>query len=107
MSELEIDIETRVILAASAAGHRLFKNKVGVRRTPGSYVKLGIGGDGAPDLWGWTKDGYAVLIEMKKPGKKPTKEQNDWRAGALVSCPTLRIGWADSVEKAMAILEQT
>jgi hypothetical protein len=109
--ELERDIEAEVMRVASERGHRLFKNVQAVAKFRSTKTRKvtavlgGCGGKGAPDLWGWTRDGYAVLIEMKKPGERPKKHQNDWREAALVSCPGLRIGWADSVDGALEILE--
>lgn len=95
---------------ASNRGHRLFVNMIGTAKhsskAGGSFfVKYGVGGPGAPDLIGWTKDGAFAAVEVKVRGKKPKPHQDAWIAAARVSCPTLRIGWADSVEKAMELLE--
>lgn len=106
----ESELQAAIIREASERGHRLFANPVGFyqrrSRTGKSFgIHYGCGGTGAPDLIGWTKTGEFCAVEVKLPGKRPKKHQDGWRAAALVSCPGLRIGWADSVEKAIAILE--
>lgn len=105
----ESELVRAIIKAASDRGHRLFVNPIGVaryRKAGRAYVvRYGCGGDGSPDLWGWTASGAFVAIEVKLPGQKPKKHQGQWISAALASCPTLRIGWADSVEGALSILE--
>jgi hypothetical protein len=105
----ESELQAAIIKAASERGHRLFDNPQGLARYSNrgrAYgVKYGCGGTGAPDLIGWTKSGAFAAIEVKLPGKKPKKHQDGWRRAALTACPTLRIGWADSVEGALEILE--
>jgi hypothetical protein len=93
-----------VIVAASERGHRLFRNNVGVAKYGKTTVPYGLG-VGSPDLVGWTSKGEFVAIEVKAPGKKPKPHQDQWMEAAKQSCPVLRIGWADSVERAMEILE--
>ena len=98
-----------ILAEASARGHRLFINAVGTaRHSKGGRVYVvayGCGGVGSPDLWGWTKDGQFCAVEVKVRGKKPKPHQASWIDAALQSCPGLRIGWANSVEGAMEILE--
>lgn len=105
----ESAIVADVLRVASERGHRLFVNAVGIaryRKNGRAYaVRYGCGGVGSPDLIGWTASGQFVAIEMKKPGERPKNHQDNWRKAALVSCPTLRIGWTDSVEGAIEILE--
>lgn len=120
MGDLEKSIEEATKVEASARGGRLFKNEIGLAKYQRNgkkwAVAYGVGGPGAPDLMGWvpvviTPDmvgqtlGLFVAVEMKKPGKKLEKHQNKFRKAALVSCPSLRIGWADSVEGAMDVME--
>jgi len=98
-----------ILTEASARGHRLFQNPIGTaRHSKGGrvfHVAYGCGGPGSPDLWGWTAKGEFAAIEVKVRGKKPKPHQAAWMDAARVSCPTLRIGWADSVEGAMEVLE--
>ena len=98
-----------ILAEASARGHRLFQNPIGHAsyRKGGRVFHLdyGCGGVGSPDLWGWSRDGQFCAVEVKVRGKKPKPHQAAWIAAALVSCPTLRIGWADSVEGAMRVME--
>lgn len=98
-----------IMMAASEAGHRLLRNNVGrakySRNGKTTYVPYGVGGTDAPDLVGWSRDGYAVLIEVKAEGEVPRDGQNKWRDAARRSCPTLRIGWADNVADALLICE--
>lgn len=106
----EGDIKADIMMAATDAGHRLMNNAVGRAKYPGkngkpTYVPYGVGGTDAPDLVGWSRDGYAILIEVKKPGEVPREGQDKWRVAARRSCPTLRIGWADNVADAMLICE--
>lgn len=107
---VEKDIQTDIMLAATARGHRLFRNNIGLAKYTSkksgkkSAVKYGVGGDGAPDLMGWTKDGFFAAVEVKQPGKEPTEDQARWHAAALRN-PFVRVGWADNVADAMAILE--
>ena len=98
-----------ILIEASSRGHRLFINAVGVaRHSRGGrvyVVSYGCGGSGSPDLWGWTRDGSFAAIEVKVRGKKPKAHQAAWMAAALESCAGLRVGWANSVEGAISILE--
>lgn len=105
----ESELVADILKAASERGHRLFVNRIGVakyRKNGKAYtVPYGVGGADSPDLWGWCRDGMAGIIEVKLPGYKPRKGQYGWIDAARTACPGLRIGWADSVEKAMQILE--
>lgn len=98
-----------ILTEASARGHRLFVNPIGqARHSKGGrvfHVNYGCGGPGSPDLWGWTRSGQFIAIEVKVRGKKPKPHQDAWIAAALLSCTGLRIGWADSVERAVEIME--
>jgi hypothetical protein len=100
----------QILEMASKRGHRLFVNAQGFYKTRSKTghvygVTYGVGGAGAPDLIGWTRSGQFIAIEVKVRGKKPKPHQDAWIAAALLSCPGLRIGWADSVERAVEIME--
>jgi hypothetical protein len=105
----ESELQAAIIKAASERGHRLFDNRIGVakyRNKGREYtVPYGVGGPDSPDLWGWNSRGEAAIPEVKLPGKKPRKGQLAWMAAGKRSCPNLRIGWVDSVEGAMILLE--
>jgi len=107
----ESELVQQILAAASQRGHRLFQNPVGVARYKKGgrafAVAYGCGGAGSPDLWGWTSGGDFCAIEVKVPGKRPKPHQAAWMAAAKVSCAGLRVGWADSVDGAMGILEGT
>lgn len=105
----ESELVSLILAEASKRGHRLFQNPVGVARYKRGgrdyVVHYGVGGNNAPDLIGWTSAGAFCAIEVKVPGKKPRPGQAQWAAAAKLACPALRIGWADSVDGAMEILE--
>lgn len=105
----EAPVLAGILEAASDAGHRLFRNNVGrakyVTKKKTSFVPYGVGGNAAPDLTGWSRDGFSIWIEVKAPGEVPREDQDKWREAARRSCPTLRIGWADNVEDGMLICE--
>lgn len=105
----ETELVEAIRVAASDRGHRLFVNHQGTARYKRGErtfsVTYGVGGAGAPDLIGWTRDGAFAAIEVKVPGKRPKPHQGQWMAAALASCEGIRVGWADSVERAMEVLE--
>jgi hypothetical protein len=80
-----------LLLAASRAGHRLFRNNQGIGRTPdGNVVKFGVGLGGS-DLIGWTRlvvtpsmVGHEIAvftaIECKTGKQRPTKQQEAFLA---------------------------
>lgn len=78
--ETETDIQNRIRLAASKIGVRLFRNNVGVLQDKkGQHVRYGLC-VGSADLIGYTNTGTFVAIEVKRPGKKPTPEQENFIA---------------------------
>ena len=106
---VESDIQASIMLAATRAGHRLFRNNQGVasyvtKSGKRSKVRYGLG-VGSWDLVGWSREGYFIGIEVKQPGERPRRDQGAWNDAAVRSCPTLRCGWADNVEDAMRICE--
>ena len=75
----EADLYNPIRLAAVPFGCVLFRNNTGVLQDRhGQYVRYGLG-VGSSDLIGWTTHhGLAMFtaIEVKRPGKKTTKEQD-------------------------------
>lgn len=71
----EADLTRACQLEATRIGARLMRNNVGclpdVRGVP---VHFGLG-IGSSDLIGWCPDAVFLAIEVKLPGRKPTREQ--------------------------------
>lgn len=105
-----------VLLAASEAGHRLFRQNVGlgwvgkVTRLKGGAIRIdnprplhaGLA-KGSADLIGWTKDGVFASVEIKYGNDRVSPDQTRWiewvkRGGG-------RAGIARSVEDALIILD--
>lgn len=62
-------------LEATRLGARLMRNNVGVLRdSRGIPVHFGLG-VGSSDLIGLCPDGIFLAVEVKLPGRKPTREQ--------------------------------
>lgn len=95
----EADIQTRIMIAVSKAGGRVFRNNVGVgwagksqritkpqtvTMMPGDVVirnarPLHAGlGVGSPDLIGWTPDGLFLGVEVKTATGRATEAQQNW-----------------------------
>lgn len=83
----ETAILNRIRLTCSKGAVRLWRNNVGAfQDSSGNWIRYGVGGKGGLDLIGWkrititpemvgtTLAQYAE-IEVKRPGKKPTKDQ--------------------------------
>lgn len=71
----ETNISQLCRIEASKLGATIFRNNVGgLYDKTGRWVNFGLC-KGSSDLIGWTKDGKFLAIEVKKPGKKPTKSQ--------------------------------
>jgi VRR-NUC domain len=82
----EAPLMRRIMLAASRAGARIFRNNTGVaHHRDGSVVRYGVGNGGA-DLIGWRsvtvtpcmvgrRAALFLALEVKTPGGKPTPEQ--------------------------------
>ena len=104
-----VELTDAVMLAASDAGHRLFRNNSGVaKHVKGGktwHVRYGVGTTkgGGGDLIGWTRTGRFASLELKVGDDKRTIEQKTWHgwviAGGGVS------GEVRTVEDAMRILE--
>lgn len=79
MGRTEADIMREIQLAASKDGHRLMRNNCGQTVTEnGNIIRFGVGNPGGSDLIGWTSTGKFLAIEVKRPGKNPTKEQRNF-----------------------------
>lgn len=121
MSALELEDRSEaalyapIILAASEAGHRLFRNHVGmakhVSRSRVTNIRHGLP-PGSGDLIGLTRDGRFASIEVKPPGWRPTpsylkseygRRQVAWR-DTVVRMGGVA-GFATSVVDALGILE--
>ena len=109
----EADIQKAIQIAASQDGHRLFRRNAGkcwlgvvVARVGDMLhlkhprmVELGI--EGTPDLEGYSSQGRAIYIEVKRPGGKRREAQERFiLAAAERGCLA---GFAESVEQARAI----
>lgn len=71
----ESQLISAIRLAAPSLGCRLFRNNVGVlKRDARGAVRFGLC-PGSSDLIGWTPRGRFLAVEVKRPGKKPTKQQ--------------------------------
>lgn len=101
------ELTEQILLAASEAGHRLFRNNSGkFQDKRGQWVTFGVGpkNGGGGDLLGWCNDGKFASIEVKT-GKDTVKYAQlmwiDWvvKGGG-------RAGVARSVEDALAILDK-
>ena len=104
----EADLYGPILIALSRAGHRAFRNHVGVSgHASGNVVRHGLPA-GSSDLIGWTSDGLFLAIEVKRPGWKPTPKWRESRQAAFLRAVTAaggRAGVATSVTEAMAIAE--
>ena len=92
----ETDILQLCRMAASECGAVTFRNNVGkLQDKNGRWVAYGVCNPGGADLIGWTKDGRFLAIEVKRPGKKATTEQENFLhavnkaggIGAVVTSP--------------------
>lgn len=106
----------QVLLAASAAGHRLFRQNVGlgwvgkVTRLKGGSIRIdnprplhaGLA-KGSADLVGWCRDGIFASIEIKYGNDRVSPDQEKWVAWCIRG--GTRAGIARTVDEAMAILE--
>lgn len=97
-----------ILIAASNAGHRLFRNNSGrFQDARGKWVTFGVGpkGGGGSDLIGWTKEGLFASIEIKVGKDRPTETQLMWIR--WVNTGGGRAGVARSVSEALSILDGT
>ncbi len=115
----EADLSREIQIALSARGHRVFRNNVGMGwagTLAAGYPKNGSVlllnarplhaglATGSHDLIGIAWGGRFLSIEVKLPGKKTTKQQNNWLD--MVQRVGGRAGVARSIEDAIRIAEE-
>lgn len=101
----EADIMREIQLALSRLACRVFRNNCGQAVTENGYViRFGVANPGGSDLIGWTATGRFLAIEVKRPGKNPTKEQRNF-LDAVVKAGGVA-GVARSVEDAVEIIRR-
>lgn len=113
----EVDLMRQIQVAASRAGHRLFRNNT-AQGWVGKFASMDTDGTvtlrvarvlhaglcvGSSDLIGWTRLGRFLAIEVKMPGGHRTAEQKQFIA-AVVAAGGLA-GFAESVDQAMEIID--
>lgn len=97
----ETDIQTAIRIELSRRGCICLRTNAGTFYTEdGRPIRIGI--PGQSDLQGHRPDGRCFYIEVKRPGRKPRKNQQDFleamqNSGALA-------GVAHSVEEAVEIV---
>lgn len=81
----EKDIQNTIIAYLELAGHFVYRNNSGLFKhnytTKSGYNKTSMiraSVIGASDIIGCSKDGRYIAIEVKKPGKKPTVQQEQF-----------------------------
>jgi hypothetical protein len=72
----EADIMRLCMIEATRLGARMFRNNVGTANTDKGFIRFGLC-IGSSDLIGIYK-GKFVAIEVKRPCKKPTPEQENF-----------------------------
>lgn len=98
----ETDLMRLICIRLSELGCIVHRTNSGVYYTKdGRPVRIGI--PGMSDLQGHRPDGKCFYLEVKLPGQKPRENQRRFldamrRSGAIA-------GWADSVEKAVEVVE--
>jgi hypothetical protein len=71
----EKHLQNRIMIEVSLLGHTVFRNNTGVLKDErGIPVRFGLC-VGSSDLIGWTSDGRFLAIEVKMPGKNPSRAQ--------------------------------
>jgi hypothetical protein len=93
----EAEILREVQIAISNAGHRVFRNNIGVARDErGNYIRYGVCNPGGSDLIGWTVDGRFLAVEVKSEKGRLTKPQLRF-LDAVISAGGVGV-WGASVE---------
>lgn len=97
----ETILQNEIIVALNEAGCFARNHTVGL-----FYTKYGgvvhVGTNGESDIDGHRPDGRAFYIEVKRPGEKPRKDQQEFldamaASGAIAGC-------AHSIEEALGIV---
>jgi hypothetical protein len=97
-------ISQAIRIAASAAGHRLFRNNVGMLKDGnGRVVRFGLA-VGSGDLIGWTKDGRFASIEVKSGRGRAGLAQVQWRDAVIAAGGVAAVVW--SVDEALAVMDE-
>lgn len=108
----EAELYGPICLALSRAGHRAFRNHVGVaQHADGARtVRHGLP-PGSSDLIGWTADGRFLAIEVKPPGWRLTpsyeRSERGRRQVAFLASVTAAggvAGFVRSVDEALALV---
>lgn len=99
----EAEIQSLIQLKASEEGHRLWRTNAGSIQTKhGGVVKMMP--KGYPDLTGFRySDGKFVVIEVKKPGGRLSKQQKNFLKWAITK--PIIYGVARSWTEALEIIE--
>lgn len=97
----EADIQKAIIQWARAHGIAIFRRNVGgAKLTGGRFVRFAE--PGQSDLYGWTPSGKHFELEVKRPGQKPTVEQQAW----LIWCAEAAYAqWVDNLDSAIEFFE--
>jgi len=75
----EANLMRDIQVALSAAGHRVFRNNIGLcQTTEGTYIRYGVCNPGGSDLIGWTKDGKFLAVEVKYGRGRLTQHQENF-----------------------------
>ena len=92
MSQSESELMRDIQLAVTEAGHRVFRNNIGVcQDTKGNYIRYGVCNPGGSDLIGWTRTGRFLAIEVKSEKGRLTVVQENFlssvaKAGGIAIC---------------------
>jgi len=76
----ESDIQKAIMDYLRLKGCLVFKHRnVGIwKKKTNSYIPLSFGEKGISDIIGLTHKGHFIAVEVKMPGKNPSKEQLDF-----------------------------
>ncbi len=108
-------LQREIQIAASAAGHRLFRINVGLawvgkiasktqsRLVLQEYRPLHVGVPGMSDLLGWTASGKFAAVEVKVRPRKATTEQLAFIAAVIAAGGRACVAY--TVEEALACLD--
>ena len=103
MATEEHNIQSRIQIALSKAGYKVFRTNVGTVETKdGRYFKTGLP-KGFPDLMGFTPDNYIYFIEVKTPTGTASKAQKDFHK--MLQKQNVIHGIARSPEDALKIVK--
>ncbi len=100
----ESRIQSEIMLAVSAAGHKIFRTNAGkVKAEDGRFIKLMP--KGFPDTCGWRKsDGKFFCIEIKNEKGRLRKEQKEF--AKFAETQPIIYGVARSADDALKIVEE-